>query len=538
MGFHWRVFLAPGLQPGGLSSGVRFDRPLPTLSWAERLFGPLGRSAAQMRLSFLQPDAWIVDLAGVDPQSETWAPQDRGRPPAGWSRWDASAEEIPAEINLMLWHTDKFRTLAWMIFLGCLSVGFAVARVATRVAQRLGPLLVAVAIPLSLAAPSPYALLAGACVSGTLLCVLLSRPWKAATPAPPTAQRASRSGSTASFELRAVGMLLALGTLGAMAAFGQEPLLPPVGAPLREAPSPSPSSEARRQQPVSEGEFLVVIPVHPSQWPSVPAAGLPDDKDLVYVSPTAIEALRRQVMGTSRNEGIVLLSSDYAISLDERQPSTIEATYRVAVMPGPARSLLLRLDAVTLAGANACRVNGRPSPIRKNDEGFVLSLDSDPLPGGFTPANADSTAAPRRPIVAERPSLMMKTDEKSPTDVGSGLPRVYEIRLSFFPSGETKPGHFEIQVPETARTTVRVEKSGPWQVVTLETTTGKTRRLEAGESSVEVGQTGRILVNSGPPTDETTNPAIAAQAVQNLRVSPALVEMECRVTYDRKSGCS
>src|SRR5580704_4673422 len=118
LGFHWRVFLAPGLQPGGLSSGLRFDRPLPTLSWAERLFGPFGRSAAQMRLSFFKPDAWIVDLAGVDPQSETWAPQDRGRPPAGWSRWDASAEEIPAEIDLMLWHTDKFRTLAWMICLG------------------------------------------------------------------------------------------------------------------------------------------------------------------------------------------------------------------------------------------------------------------------------------------------------------------------------------------------------------------------------------------------------------------------------------
>jgi hypothetical protein len=539
LGFQWRVFLAPGLQPGGLSSGVRFDRPLPTLSWAERLFGPLGRSAAQMRLSFLHPDAWIVDLAGVDPQSETWAPQDPGRPPAGWSRWDASAEEIPAEINLMLWHTDKFRTLAWMICLGCLSGGFAVARLATRLAQRLGPLVVAAALALSLAAPSPYAMLAGACVSGALLAALLSRQWKAA-PALPTQRRESHSGSTASFELRTIGMLLALGALGAMAAFGQEPLLPPVAAPLREGEFPP--SEARRPQPVSEGDFLVVVPVRPGQLPSAPAVALPDDKDLVYVSPKTLEALRRRATGTVRNEGIILLSSDYAISLDERQPATIEATYRVAVMPGPARALLLRLGAVTLAGANACRVNGRPFPIRKDDEGFVLSLDSDVSPRDFAPANAASGAATlRRPIAAKRPSSPIETHAESAANVGSSLPRLYEIRLNLFPSGlfpsgETKPGQFEIQVPETARTAVRVEKSGPWPVVSLETAAGNLRRLLAGEPSVEVGQTDRMHFKAGLPLSETTNATIAAQAVQFLRVSPGLVEMDCRVTYDRKSG--
>jgi hypothetical protein len=536
LGFQWRVFLAPGLQPGGLSSGVRFDRPLPTLSWAERLFGPLGRSAAQMRLSFFKPDAWIVDLAGVDPQSETWAPQDRGKPPAGWSRWDASAEEIPAEISLLIWHTDKFRTLAWMICLGSLSVGFAVVRLATRMAQRLGPLVAAAAIALSLAAPSPYALLTGACVSGALLAALLSRPSKAAAP-PPTERRAARSGSTASFELRAVGMLLALGTLGAMAAFGQEPLLPPIAAPLREVQSQSTASEARRPQLAREGDLLVVIPVHSGQLPSASAAVLPDDRDLVYVSSTTMEALRHRATGTNGNEGIVLLSSDYAISLDERQPATIEATYRVAVMPGPARSFLLRLGTVTLAGANACRVNGRPFPIRKDDEGFVLSLDSDAPPLDFAPANATSGATtPRQPIAAERPSLMIKAHDEPAANAGSSLPRLYEIRLSFFPSGETKPGQFEIHVPETPRTTVRVEKSSPGQAVALETTAGKAPRLLAGEPSVEVGQTDCMHFKAGPLSPEATNATIAAQAVQFLRVSPALVEMDCRVTYDRKGS--
>ena len=181
-------------------------------------------------------------------------------------------------------------------------------------------------------------------------------------------------------------------------------------------------------------------------------------------------------------------------------------------------------------------MNGRPSPIRQSDEGFVLSLDSDASAWRLRPRECGLHNRTSATDCCREAFLEVKTAEKSPTDVGSGLPRVYEIRLRFFPSSETKPGHFEIQVPETARTTVRVEKSGPGQMVTLETTTGKPRRLESGESSVEVGQTGRMVVQSGPLTDETTNPAIAAQAVQILRVSPALVEMECRVTYDRKSG--
>ena len=35
LAFHWRVYLAPGLQPSGLSLGLHFDEPLPTISWAE-----------------------------------------------------------------------------------------------------------------------------------------------------------------------------------------------------------------------------------------------------------------------------------------------------------------------------------------------------------------------------------------------------------------------------------------------------------------------------------------------------------------------
>jgi hypothetical protein len=532
LGFDWRIYLAPGLEPSGLPFGLRFDEPLPTLSWAERLFGPLGRSAAQMRLSSFKPDAWIVDLAGGDPASETWTPQGRERAPAGWSSWDASAEAISGDVSLTIWHEGKFRALAWIVCLGCAIAGLATARFASRAAQRLAPLAVAGGVALALAAPSPYALLGGACVSGAILAMLLSRPWKAITaPAIPVDQSASRTGSTATFELRSLGVLLAVVTLGAMAALAQETPRGPEPLPRTAQSSPA-STDARRSPPTSESDLIVVIPVHAGGLPGATPAVLPGNGELVYVSSTALDALRRRPGETSQNEGTVLLSSDYAIALDERQPAILNATYRVAVMPGPARSLLLRLGNVTLAGANACRVDGQPYPIRKDDEGFVLSLDPNLPPARST--------EPRRPIAAQRPSSATepRTSNGDQTDakVTTSQPRVYEIHLTCFPNGEAKPGRFEIQVPEAAHTLLRVEKSGPWQVVAVGAGGKKSREVHWGEAPIDVGQANRLRIKAGPEPSETTNTTIAAQAVQFLRVSPGLVEMDCRVTYDRENG--
>ncbi|HXY33659.1 MAG TPA: hypothetical protein VEI07_05485, partial [Planctomycetaceae bacterium] len=526
LSFRWRVFLSPGLQPGGLPSGLRFDQPLPTLSWAERLFGPLGRSSAQMRLSSFTPDAWIVDLAGADLESDAWTPKDRELPPAGWSRWDASAEEMPADLRLPLWHSGKFRTLSWIVCLGCLIAGLAAARLAPRAARRLGPIGVAAAVALALAAPSPYALLAGACVSGAILAALLSRPWKSGARTQPTEIRAPRPGSTVSFELRAVSILLALAALGTAAAFAQE--TPQPSGDLLPRDAQSLFSTARRSQPAAETDLLVVVPVRLARLVTARDLTIPADNELVYVLPKAIEALRRRAAETSQNEGIVLLSSDYAISLDEQRPATLDATYRVAVLPGTPGTLLLRLANVTLSGANACRVGGRPYPVRADDEGFVLSLDSPPWPADSDSARSfvSRSKESRRPIAAERPG----------TGAVSARPRVFEIRLTCFPSGGARPGQFEMRIPETVHTTVRMANAGPWQTVTVEAANGIARRLRPGDASTDVGQTDHLRLKAGPVPTESANTSIVAQAAQFLRVSPGLVELECHVTYDRENS--
>lgn len=537
LGFHWQVLLAPGLQPSGLPAGLRFDQPLPPLSWAERLFGPLGRSAAQMQISSFKPDAWIVDLAGVDPESETWTPQDRERPPAGWSKWNASAETFSGDVSLAIWHEGKFRALAWIVCLGCLIGGLAAARFAARAAFRLGPLAVAGGAAFALAAPSPYAMLGGACVSGVILAFLASRPWKTvAAPAAPTERPVPRPGSTVSFELRSLGIMLALATLGAMAAIAQEPA--PSESQPRRVPPISVKSDGHRSSTTSDNDLVVVIPIHPGRPPGAGGASFPRDSELVYLSPAALETIRRLPGANCQNEGTVLLSSDYAVALDERQPATINGTYRVAVLPGQTRSLLLRLGNVTLAGANACQVDGQPYPIRKDNEGFVLSLDPSVATPGASGEHAPSESAePRHPIAAERPSSATSSNSPDPNAAAANKqPRVYEIRLTCFPNGDAKPGQFEIRVPEAAHTLLRVDKSGPWPVVAIEADGGKARQVHPGDTPTDVGSVKRIQIKAGPAPVETIDTAITAQAVQFLRVTPGLVEMDCRVTYDCANG--
>ena len=537
LSFRWRVYLAPGLQPGTPPAGLRFEQGLPSFSWAERLFGPLGRSAAQMRLSSFKPDAWMVDLAGADPEPEGWTPTDREPAPAGWSSWDASTEDIPAEISLTIWHMSKFRTLTWIVCLGCLSVGLALAQLAPRIARRIGLFTLAAAAALAVAAPFPYALLAGACVSGTLIALLLSRPWTRIAASPPSSEKRSpRPGSTVSYELRTVSVLLALAALGTMVAFAQE--APP--AP-RNAQTAQSSSDARRPPAPADNELLIVVPVHAGRGLNGSAARLPADDELVYVEPAAIDALRRRAAETGRNAGVIFLSSDYTLSLDERQPAAIEATYRVAVMPGPARSLWLRLRDVTLAGANACRVNGRPVPIRQDTAGFVVMLEPG-VPSRPSLASSQAVSAPsppspsgsRRAIAAERP--VSSADAAEPVRAGEG-PLSYEIQLACFPNGDAKPGQFAFRVPETMRTSVRVRRGGPSQTVTVETAEGLSRRVRPGDPSIDVGQTDRLRIQSGPVTDGVNVPLLA-QAVQFWRLSPGLIEMDCRVTYDRENGGS
>jgi hypothetical protein len=523
LAFRWRVLLAPGLRPGASPVGLPFDRPSPGLSWPERIFGPLGQSRTQMRLPFFKPDPWIVDAAEPD-TTDDWIPEDPRLPAAGWKMWQASAQEIPAKITLTIWHAGAIRTLAWIICLGSLTGWLAVVRLAPSLMHRCVPYALAAGAAFAFAAPAPYALFAGAVVSATLLAILLSRSWSTIIARRGTETPAHHQGSTITFEARTVGLLLVLVAFGTMAVFAQD--AGPVGPGARQLQPRPVDNETRRSQRSSPEDLLVVIPVHPNHSHREQPAALPVDRELVYLAPTAIDSLRRRAATISRNEGVVFLSSDYRIALDQRQPARIEATYQIAVIGSAAQQVWLPLSNATLAGADACHVDGTAFPIRQEDGGFILSLKMGKASDAGTPTPAaESPSESRRPITAERPQATSKLEQQ---------PRIYEIRLVCFPTSGATPARFEMQVPQTVHTAVRISHGSAWPVTIVEADEGKPSQLHPGDPAVDVGQTQHLRIKAGSGPTDVNSGVITARAVQFWRVSPGLVEMDCRVTYDRE----
>jgi len=536
--FHWQFALPPGIQPSGAPSGMQLSEAPPALSWSEKMFGPLGRPTADSRFPSFADAPWLTDFGfATDAPADVFAEIDSNRPAPNWTVWHASADVAPGTLALTIWHEPEMRGLAWIALLGCLTAGLAFQRWNVRFRKPLGFTIVAAALAASLVAPGFYSLPLGACVSGTLLAFLVSRPWFNRTASAP-AEKADRSrlGSTVSFEYRPIMGLLAVGIAWTSAAWGQETSSGKTGDT-----SANPAPEIRRPafRAPAASDLLVVVPARGGNAPAAPP--LPDDQRLFYVPREALETLRRTRSQRQDPGNYVFLSSQYSVTFDDRQPPAIEARYRIALASADATSIKLPLTNVTLAGANACRVDGRPCPVRKAEDAFVLTLDSsDPTGDVSRTETVIESGKSRRPVDAPRP---VRKGSKKIVAVPAAIPaaqvsaaehpRIVEICLNFFPeSNATKdPAGFEIGVPKVAGTKLRILKPSPFGPATLVTDNGQVHTVPAGAGSTfELGETSLLRIVPGTIPAVPT-PPLEARAVQFVRISPELIEIDCRVNY-------
>lgn len=523
--FRWWFALPPGIQPGE-PAGSRLAERLPALSWSEKLFGPLGRPAAEASLPSFAEAPWLSDF-GFQPNArpDVFAEIDPERPALTWTVWHASADAAPRSLAVPLWHESELRTLAWIVYFGCLAVGLAVQRWQLRLRQPLAFAVVAAAGTLTLIAPGLSPLPLGACVAGTLLAILIgvswaSRPVRAAAAA--TSDR-SRSGSTATFEYRPILLLLGMGAVWTAVAYGTD-----------TTPGPSVASPASGAAALSD--LLVVIPTRVETPASTKP--LPDAERLLYVPRAALETLWRVRGERHGSDAQVFLSSQYAVSFDERQTPTVEARFKVAVTSPDETEIRLPLSNVTLAGAHACRINGRPYPVRQTDDAFVLNLTGTPAFGEERAnAAAGEPEQPRRPVEAARPQPVgLPNAAGGPVFVNrdTGLrARLFEITLHFFPenNGAIPAPGFEFGVPKTASSTLRIERPGPRAQMIVETDRGQVAKLRAGaDATIELGDTDVLRFLPGSPLPPSV-PLIEGRATQFVRVSPELIEIDCRATY-------
>ena len=216
--------------------------------------------------------------------------------------------------------------------------------------------------------------------------------------------------------------------------------------------------------------------------------------------------MKREAAGV---DAYVILSARYKVTFDSRQPSTIEARYRIAAT-SPAETILrLPLSNVTLAGADACRVNGKPHPVRKTEDGFVLTLDPPDANGRASQAAATvarQTERPRQPVEAVRPATKRPEHIRveAPADASAeddlARPRLFDVTLSFFPESDAAaaaPG-FAFGVPTVADTLLEVQKPGPALPFAVETEKGRIGGLAAGTAStIPVGEASLLRLTPG-----------------------------------------
>ena len=138
---------------------------------------------------------------------------------------------------------------------------------------------------------------------------------------------------------------------------------------------------------------------------------------MVYVPRVELDLLRQAANLVQQPGDYVFLSAKYDVTFDPRQPVIVEARYQVALMSPDEATIRLPLSNVTLAGANACRVNHRPHPIRKTDDAFLLTLNSsDSNSGRLQTLRPIGSGELRQPVRAVRPRAkeVAKSGGRSP----------------------------------------------------------------------------------------------------------------------------
>jgi hypothetical protein len=341
--------------------------------------------------------------------------------------------------------------------------------------------------------------------------------------------KGSSPASTVTFYKRGSALVLAFCLTSSLARSQPIPtdgstLQTPASPNAPEAAAPTPAGGAA---PAAQPPLLVVIPVRPGE--KDPSVALERDDRLVYVPRKSLERLRQRggpaAPGPANH---VFLSSEYAVSFQERQPPLIEARYRLAVLSDDLRSIRIGLAPVTLAGADACTVNGRFHPLRMSDDGLVVSLDGGESAEGLRP-DAERGAAPgsRLPAVASRPREGARGDRST---MSPARPHVMEIAIRFFaPSARRPAGNtFQLRVPKVAETRVRLVGGGPGRPVAVET--DGERRQSLSTTAIDAGPTEQIRFSEGA-IESAPAAEVEARGVQLVRVGPGMTEIICRVVY-------
>ena len=380
--FRWHFALPPHvrLNAGPAALAVRPVAPRrilpgPRPDWSTRLFGPLARAPESPVFNPLSDRTWrqLFELADGVPLADAAAsgtqPPGNGWSPAGWSVHTAAGIDVPAAVTLRLTNRDRSRLWSWIGLLFCLVAGWIVRRAEFARRRQLGAVWLSVCLAAALFVPGEFAEFAGACLAGSLIVTVLSRKVIRREAADDKTASDVPLGSTLSYP-RVISTTLLLAALG-LAASGASQAFQPGSEVGDRAKAEGGRTLTTHHSPLTSATL-------DSDAVVVPAAAddkKPGETPIVFVHRKLLASLK-DAAERALPPRYVLQRAEYRVSVVAEQSADVTAAYDVVLFdPDRTVSVLLPIQDAALIGADACRVNGRVQPVRRDPAGRGFLVD-------------------------------------------------------------------------------------------------------------------------------------------------------------------
>jgi hypothetical protein len=477
LAFFWKFSLPPSTRFFDTPTGVSLLRSPNPPTLYERFFGPLGRSANE---ALFQPQSW-------ESWRQLFQPRQVAAPLASVSddefvasiEWQAVAPDLPKEIWIELWHSERIQLLAWISLGLCLLAGIVLRIRGWAVRDRAAAYGLGLSLAAAFSVSQPYASFFGGATAGMLIALLLPRP---------LLKQPNLVGEHPEDRTQDPHRAILAFLLGGITAYGIFSQF----EGLVSAQDATPDDSTPHKRPI------VYVPVDKDGQPS-------DILPWVYVSRDVIEHWKAIAIDVGTDPGYLISSARYEIRASSDGNLNLSAKFRVHVLDTSdvPVTVALALGDISLPDANSCLVNGVPHPINilPNGKGYSIELSRND--------HSQTTPTPN-PETAERRENEYAT---------------YEIHL-FARKPRPQLSSFDLRVPLVANSHLEFSQTESVPFIEIVGGLGFTDRSDKSQSVIgELGPTAGIQVRWGQSVPPKRPPQVTASMLQHLDLHSGYSEL-------------
>ena len=518
--FTWMLALPSGTRISALPSALRSQHSWPKLPWTRRFFGPLGRTAGSPRFNPFLADSWLHLLRSHPVSRElSQRPDSESFAPAGWTVHRAVAADLPVSLTLEIWNGTQLTVLAWIGLLFSLAVGLLLRALRLSGRSRIGGCWLATCLVAVWLTPTIYGEIAGGCLVGATVAVLLPRRLLVRCPPDGETQAAIPLGTTVFHKHpSASNLLLCAVATAAVAAAATAP-----AQDSQPPPSPVPKKGPAAES-TAQGTYDVLAPVDSNGKPS---AKVP----LVFVSPELLERLGALAQRPSRTPEYLIASAEYRGDIDDQDAVVVRATFRVTLLASKtAVRLFLPLRNANLS-PSGCRVNGVPHDV-------VRAVDR---PGFYVELSRNMTAQPgdRSVQIGDSKSSDPAAESATVGPAGPEEARTFEVDVTLHPSVTSRSGVSAVKmgIPPVAASRATFHFSRHLPTAQFPDARGQTdRSLENTAISAELGSSDELTARWSAKDLASVPTTLSAELMCAVAAHPTQLHFHHRVKYRVESG--